>query len=361
LLPGSIVRIAKLPTAGSYSEIAGRRGAFFLVEHARGLVCCRLHAVERNRVVLCPSHLPFAHVELELNKEARIIGTVDFELRPTAPMTPVRVSDRMSRPWIPPLLPQPASNLPLDELLRRARRRSGLTFREASAQSALIARALRNDEFFCAAGSLSDYETTTLGPRHIHKLFSLCALYSVSAWEFMKAEGVFPSDAGAEPMPDELLGRALLRGTEAARSVAGKELIPSGQRSNSVAEFPYFLGRAAAELLKMPHLSIRDIFWVGRSRESFHPYLADAVAIIINRRKKRITSRPSSPLWAQPAYILLGHDGQYICTSCTPDGKMLVMRPFSNGFERPLRLKSPGDVEVIGTVVGILRRLSDVR
>jgi len=40
---------------------------------------------------------------------------------------------------------------------------------------------------------------------------------------------------------------------------------------------------------------------------------------------------------------------------------MIVMRPFSNGFERPLRLKSPGEIEVIGTVVGILRRLSDGR
>ena len=361
LLPGSIVRIAKWPTADPYSRIAGRHGAFFLVEHAKGLACCRLHVLDRNRVVLCPNQLPFAHVELDLSKEARIIGTVDFELRPTAALPPVRVPNHLSRAWIPLSYPQRLSNMRLDELLRRARQRSGLTFREASAKSSLIARALRNDEFFCAAGSLSDYETTTHGPRHIHKMLSLCALYSVSAWEFMNAAGVFPSDAGRDTMPDELLGRVPLRGVESADSIEDNELISPAQGNNSVAEFPYFLGRAAAELFKMPHLSIRDIFWVGRPRKSFHPYLADAVAIIINRRKKRITSRPSSPLWAQPSYILLGHDGQYICTSCTSDGQMLIMRPFSNGFERPLRLKSPGDIEVIGTVVGILRRLSDGR
>jgi hypothetical protein len=135
--------------------------------------------------------------------------------------------------------------------------------------------------------------------------------------------------------------------------------IVSGQRRTSALEFPYFFGRAVAELFQMPHLSIRDIFWIGGSRESFHPYLADAAALIIDRRKKRITSQPSAPLWAQPSYILLGHDGQYICTSCGSDGKMLVMRPFSNGFQRPVRMRSPGEIEIIGTVVGILRRLSD--
>jgi hypothetical protein len=358
LLPGSIVRVATKPALDPRDEFAGRSGSLFLVEHGRGLACCRLHVVDRNRVVLCPTQLPFAHTELDLNKEARIIGSVDFELRPAAARTPAPISPNMARFWSPPPLEQLSADLRLDDLLRRARRRSGLTFREASAKSSLIARALENDEFFCAAGSLSDYETTTEGPRHIHKMFSLCALYSISAWEFMKAARVFPSDAGVDPMPEELLGRAQVQGAALTESPADGGRSPSARSGHSPAEFPYFLGRAAAEYFEMPHLSIRDIFSVGRARESFHPYLADAVAIIVDRRRKRITARPSYPLWAQPSYILLGHDGQYVCTSCNSDGEMLVMRPFSNGFERPLRLKSPSEVEVIGTVVGILRGLS---
>lgn len=354
LLPGSIVRIKKQADPDSCAAPA-RRGAFFLVEHGKGLACCRLHVVNRNRVVLCPVHLPFAHVELELEKEARIIGAVDLELRATASPVPARVSRSLARFSIPPPLEQTSVDLRLDDLLRRARRRSGLTFREASAKSALIARELENEEFFCAAGSLSDFETKNQGPRHIHKMFSLCTLYSLSAWEFMRADGVLPSEAGKEVMPAEMLGRVTPQGSELP---ARNPPIVSGQRSDSVAEFPYFFGRAVAELFEMPHLSIRDIFWIGGPRKSFHPYLADAAAIIIDRRKKRIRSYPSAPLWEQPSYILLGHDGQYICTSCGSDGKTLVIRPFSNGFERPLRLASPGEIEVIGTVVGILRKLS---
>lgn len=362
LLPGSIVRVATHPPPDPAGVIAGRLGPLFLVEHGRGLACCRLHVVDGNRVVLCPTYLPFAHVELELNKEARIIGTVDFELRPTAAArAPAAVTRNMGRPWSPPLLDQPSADLRLDDLLKGARRRSGLTFREASVKSSLIARFLKNDDFFCAAGSLSDYETTAQGPRHIRKMFSICALYSVGAWEFMTAAGVVPTLAGGDAMPDELLGRVSPQGLDSTEAAAGDELISSGQSSNSLAEFPYFLGQAAAEYFKMPQLSIRDIFLFGHQKVSVHPYLANAVAVIINRRAKRITSHPSSPLWAQPSYVLVGHDGQYVCTSCTSDGKMIVMRPFSNGFERPLRLKSPGEIEVIGTVVGILRRLSDGR
>jgi hypothetical protein len=355
LLPGSIVRIAKQAAAFPSAALT-HRGALYLVEHGKGLACSRLHVVDRNRVVLCPIHLPFAHVELELEKEARIIGVVDFELRPATVPARARVSRGLAQFWIPPPLEEVSTDLRLNDVLRRARRRSGLTIREASAQSAMIARLLENEDFFCAAGSLSDYETTTQTPRHIHKMFSLCTLYSISAWEFMRAAGVLPSEAGRDPMPDELLGRAMLRGGE---TVTHRNRLASGQRRNSIAEFPYFFGRAAAELFQIPHLSIRDIFWIGGPRESFNPYLADAVALIVDRRKKRITSHPSAPLWAQPSYILLGHDGQYLCTSCSSDGKMLVMRPFSNGFQRPLRLRSPGEIEIIGTVVGILRRLSD--
>jgi hypothetical protein len=241
----------------------------------------------------------------------------------------------------------------LDHLLRRARRRSGLTFREASTKSALITRTLENREFFCAAGSLSDYESQTEAPRHVHKMVSLCTLYSLSVWEFMSAAGLKPSEAGKDPMPDELLDRTT---PSHIRPHEGREPFSSGHDKNILAQFPYFFGRAAAELFKMDHLSIRDVFSIDGRGRSFHPYLDNAIALIVDRRKKRITMFPHAPLWAQPLYILLGHDGRYLCTSCISDSKKLVMRPFSNGFERPLRFKNPEEMEVIGRVVGILRR-----
>ena len=208
LLPGSIVRVAKRQVLDTRKPSTGPTGALFLVEHAKGLVCSKLYVAERNRIVLCPSLLPFAQVEMELGREVRVVGTVDFELRSTTAPTCPKVPRHLARFWSPAPVEDLSDKSHLDHLLQRARQRSGLTFREASAKSGLIARALGNEEFFCAPGSLSDYETATQAPRHIHKMFSLCVLYSLNAWEFINATGLRPSEAGKEVMPDELLGRA---------------------------------------------------------------------------------------------------------------------------------------------------------
>lgn len=348
LLPGSIVRISRLGSSGFSDIPAGRDGAFFLIEHAHGLTCSRLHFVEEDRVVLCPTQLPFAQVEFQLGREARILGVVDFELRPTGYMSPGRVPRNLHQFRVPEALTEDASGLSLGRLLGRARRRSGLTFREASAKSALIARILKSREYFCSPGALSDYESQTAAPRHAHKMVSLCALYSLSAWEFMTTAGLPLSQAGKDAIPDELLAQGQTPGFSATRS-------PSVPGERILAEFPYFFGRIVAEYLRLGHISIRDLFLIGDTGRHFHPYLAYAIVLIVDRRKKRIRTLPHAPLWAQPLYVLVQRNGRFICTACMHEGKQLVLRPFSDGFDRPLRLKSPAEIEVIGQVVGVLR------
>lgn len=345
LLPGSIVRIVR-PDAPAFQNFpVSQKGSFFLVEHRRGLLCSRLHASRRNRIVLCPTLLPFAPAEFELGKEARILGAVDFELRPVDSGVPPGVLPRYCQFWNPAPLEPSSAPVSLDRLLRRARQRSGLSFREASAKSALVAEALEDQRFFCATGSLSDFESKTAPPRHAHKLFSLCVLYSLNFWELITSGGLDRSGEGREVMPGELLGRTVPR-----------EASPDPQDKPVLAQFPASFGRAAAELFKMDHLSVRDLFSAGDQKRSFHPYLADAVALIVDRRKKRVVTLRHLPLWAQPLYVLLQRNGHYICTSCISNTEGLVLRPFSNEFCRPLRLKSPAEIEVIGRVVGILRR-----
>ena len=101
LLPGSIVRVAKHQLLDTRRSSTGPTGSLFLVEHAKGLVCSKLYVAERNRVVLCPSQLPFAQVELELEREVRVVGTVEFELRSTAPQVCAKVPLHLARFWIP--------------------------------------------------------------------------------------------------------------------------------------------------------------------------------------------------------------------------------------------------------------------
>jgi hypothetical protein len=350
LLPGSIVRVAKTGESRFREGPVDLKRGLFLVEHAQGLVCTRLHLHGGKRLVLSPTHLPFAQVELELGREARILGKVDYELRPSAFLIPSAVPRNMYRFWIPKPLASQTADTPLNELLRRARQRSRLTIREASAKTALIADALQNPEFFCAPGALSDYEAQTEAPRHVHKILSLCILYSLGPWEVLTAAGLQLSQAGTGVIPDELMDRAV---PSVRESEEPKRPEPG---TGPLAEFPYSFGRIIAEYFGMQGLSMRDLFWFVPASQSFHPYLADTDVLIVDRRKKRVVAQPQAPLWAQPLYVLLGRENRYICTSCVRDGKTLTLRPFSDGFDRPLRLKHEEDVEVIGRVIGMLRR-----
>ena len=55
----------------------------------------------------------------------------------------------------------------------------GLSFRSASAISREAANLLGDERYFVAPGSLSDYETLNIPPRHFHKMVTFCAAYSL--------------------------------------------------------------------------------------------------------------------------------------------------------------------------------------
>src|SRR5882757_4270037 len=155
LLPGSIVRIVPARAElQSFTPVAAKSEKLYLVEHSKGLVCCRLQSVGKNRIMLRSGQLAFAQVELEVGKEARILGTADLELRPVANARQPRVPTDLGRFWNPAPL-APTRRIPhAGDLIRRARQRSGLSFRAASARTRDIARLLQDRRYFCSMGAL---------------------------------------------------------------------------------------------------------------------------------------------------------------------------------------------------------------
>ena len=115
-----------------------------------------------------------------------------------------------------------------------------------------------------------------------------------------------PPKPAKESCPDELLGRAKPLHLPSA---SDQHTIPSIQSETAVAEFPYFFGSAAAELLQFA-ASIHSRHLLGRrTPRIFSSLLPGRSALIVDRRKKRITTYRTCPLWAQPSYILLGREG----------------------------------------------------
>ena len=104
----------------------------------------------------------------------------------------------------------------LGPLLRQARLRMGLSFRAASAISREIANLLDDLRYFTAAGSLSDYESGNIPPRHIHKIITFCVVYSLDLQTVLQTLGLSPQDAGQEPIPQVLTGGPLSAASETA-------------------------------------------------------------------------------------------------------------------------------------------------
>lgn len=360
LLPGSVVRVdARAPERFLPAAPAQTSHHLFLVEHTHGVVCCRLQRTDKTRVTLRSSEAPYAEVTLDLSRQGRLLGVVDLEIRRLDREERPEVSRDLAGFWKPAALPSADRNLRLGELLRTCRFRSGLSFREASTRSRMIAKALGDSRFSIAASSLSDYETSDDPPRHIHKILSLCILYSIGFKTFLETVGLRFDEIGGDVIPEHLLPRG--HGSDSQpRSETHPELRHGGILEHAVTrlrEIPYFLRGSLVELTGLADLSLRDVFWIGGNRTSLHPYLRNALFVAVNRRFKRPRPTYLGPLWQQPLYALMKRDGSYILGRCTMEGDLLVVHPSSDGFLASERFRNRVDAEVVGRVVTILRRI----
>jgi transcriptional regulator with XRE-family HTH domain len=356
LLPGSIVRVNTKIT----KTLAPRNASpdcLFLLEHAAGFCCCRLQALGEGRVLPLSTHLPYAQVELKLHEEARILGVLDLEIRPLIARVQPEVPRALARYWKP--LSLPPEQVKLSRLLRNARSRMGLSFREASVLSRRIASELGDEQYFAAPGSLSDYETQDAPPRHVQKVITLCAIYGLHFSTFLKSSDLHSQDAGQEPIPDNLVPRKtptkFQKNRKEFNQFSGQQLLELLRRWEPV---PFFLRNLLPELSGLKSLSLHDFFWVGDEQKPLHPLLVNGLILIINRHKKKPIYSRSHPLWQQPLYVVLKRDGTYICGCCSLENDVLVIHSYSPAYLQPEKLRNHDDAEVVGLVVTVARRLN---
>jgi len=352
LLPGSIVRV-DIRSASTSALVKDRPGHILAVESERGIVCGRIRRLSGDRIVLCSRQLAYEPAEFRLGTEARILGRVDMEIRSLESRQSPEVRPNRRRMALERAHRPTGATAHVGELLRRVRLRSGLSFREASEHTTQIARVLRDPHYSCAPGTLSDLETREGLPRHIHKLISLSAVYCLPVTELLDAAALRLAKAGREPMPAHLKYPAI-------REFAAAEDRPSPFLAAVEKEFeevPFFLGRALRALCGLPNLSVRDLFWAGATGNLEHPYLRGAAFLAVNRRSKIPAPASASPTWAQPLYVLELKGGRRLCAACSLQGTTLMLRSCTTSSHEPLRLRHPNDVEVLGKVVAIVRRL----
>jgi len=363
LVPGSIVRVdprrSHLPPLDSGTDL---KGPLFLVEHQSGYTCSQLAVLARDRVMLHSPRCPCAHIELRLGKEARILGTVDAEIRPAANHHDQGVPLRSAAAAKVRPLQAPDEQSGLKDVLRDSRLRAGLSFREASFLSRWIAKKLSDELYFAAASTLSDYETLSAPPRHIQKLMSLCVLYSIDFWEFLRSSGMPLDQAGGEPIPDEIVPRPAPDPSHSHGVWAGEETLeePTGLLGSLLEqwqEVPLFLRHALNELTGLKNFSLSDVFWVGGEETPHHPSLTHATLVAVNRRVKTPAPSAKRAFCQHPLYLLLKRDGSYLCGPCSLEDGNLVVPAYPGGQAGRQQFRNGIDAEVIGQVTMILRRL----
>jgi hypothetical protein len=233
----------------------------------------------------------------------------------------------------------------------------GLSLREASAMSRLVAAALGDEQYLAAPGSLSDYEALDSSPRHIHKVITLCAVYGLRFSTFLRSIGLNVEEAGKHPIPDNLVPRKLPGGPGCAENHGPMDGGFLEQLLIRSEHLPTFLRGCLPGLSGLRTLSLNDFFWVGGDQNPLHPVLANGLIAIVNRHRKKALHFRSRPLWQQPLYVLLKREGAYLCGCCSLEDGTLVVHPCLPNHQRPEHLRNHFDAEVVGQLVTIARKL----
>jgi hypothetical protein len=355
LFPGSIVRVnPEIPDKLAFLA-NGTSSRIFLIEHSKGLFCCRLRAIGSSVIVPVSTKVSYAQVELRNPQEASLLGIVDLELRPLLMTKEPEVPKDLAKQWKPRPLSREGK---IGPLLRNARITMHLSLREASVISGKVADLLGDDRYFISPSSLCDYELLNTAPRHFQKAITLCSLYGLRFQTFLTAIGIVPEESGSEPMPDHFVSRVpRLEAADLDNTLAGEGEGFIEQLLERCEEVPLFLRESIGLLSGLEDTSLNDFFWVGGKYDVLHPYLTNGLLALVNRRRKRPFYFTSRPLWQQPLYVLLKRDGTYLCACCGLENGTLVVHPYSHKFHRPEQLRYHHDVEVVGQIVMVARKV----
>jgi hypothetical protein len=207
---------------------------------------------------------------------------------------------------------------------------------------------------------LSDYEASDRPPRHVHKIFTLCILYSLGFSELVKSFGLTFSESELAPIPDEWLARRGPPDSKDREEPTEGETDASGFFSillNQFGEIPFFLRNSLDSLSGLTEVSLRDVFWVsGQPQSLHHPFDGVLFPVVNRRRKKQQTFRRKS-VCEQPLYLLMKRDRSYLPASGSLEDCLLIIHPHSEGFIQPELLRNGLDAEVVGQIVTVVRSL----
>lgn len=243
--------------------------------------------------------------------------------------------------------------------LRRARERLGLTFRDVEQASQLIADRRSNQEFAILISRLSAIENQGTVPT-VFKLYSLCCIYRLDLHETLSWFGVpvasMASDAGIIQIgKTHAIGFDPDSGAEAMLPISlnpGLDL----RKTFFVSDLVQRWGRLPLALLSSADIRRYRYGFVGTDDWSMHPAVPPGSLLIVDDTKRKIQNSGWRNASERPIYFLEHRDGFY-CRWCSLKEGILSLIADPSSESPVLNFSLPGEIEVIGQVVGIAMSL----
>jgi transcriptional regulator with XRE-family HTH domain len=242
------------------------------------------------------------------------------------------------------------------EKLKRVREKLGLTYREVEQASQEVARSRGSEEFAIALSRLADIENKGTVPT-IYRIYSLCAIYRLDLGEVMGWYGV-----PGEKLPADAMDIGLARTHEVRfkPGVVSAPLAMAGEFDPAKTTFlPQLLRRwGSLPFSFLRSLDLRQYRYglIGLDDWTMYPLLAPGSFVAIDDSRRKIARGGWSDEFDRPIYFLEHRDG-YCCGWCTPmDGRLLVHSHPATHCE-PRMFTYPGEIDVIGQVVGVAMTL----
>lgn len=243
--------------------------------------------------------------------------------------------------------------------LRRRRELLNLRYRDVEEASLRIAEKHHSDEFVIGLSRLSDIENRGTVPS-MYRLYSLAAIYRLDYREILNWYGVptasLQCDAASIPLPSSHLVDFGEDGSGNADLPLTLEPGFDLRQTSFLSRMVQRWGSLPLRLLGTPDRLRRCYALVGTRDWSMYPLLRPGALLLIDEKRRQ----PEPGGWEheaeRPVYFLEHREG-YLLGWCSRQDSLLLVQPHpSSGL--PVRaFRWPGEVEIIGQVIGVAMEL----
>jgi transcriptional regulator with XRE-family HTH domain len=240
-------------------------------------------------------------------------------------------------------------------LLRQARERLGLTYREVEKASYEVAVRRGRTEFILHISRLADIENRGMVPS-LHKVYTLAAVYHLNPVEILRwydipLEECF-HDSTSLPSPQT----HLMAPPKALRVPMRFDPAFDPRRTELLSRMVEKWGHFEGVLTNGQNRQMYG--YIGTTDQRMVPLLRPGSIVLVDTSMRKIENNCWTTEHDRPMYFVEVRNG-YRCGWFDQDGSRLLMQPHPLSRCLPEAWRTPDEAEVVGRVTGVVTRLNE--